>query len=89
MITYWVQVIDWTRWFVEIGTFLAFCGFVVACGVTTWDLVRMGGDLNKLVQLSYYSLVKNARKYCLPAVVFGCLLLIFIPTRETLIALWG
>lgn len=78
--TYLLQVVDWTRWFIGFGTILAFVGFGVACLVTTLDMTKSANDWDKK---PYYFLTKNARKYCLPAVVLGCVLLILIPDHNS------
>ncbi len=78
--TYLLQVVDWTRWFIGFGTIVAFAGFLFACGVTTFDMMKDANDWNKK---PYYFLTSNARKYCLPAVVLGCVLLIVIPDHNS------
>jgi hypothetical protein len=54
--TYLLQVVDWTRWFVGFGTILAFAGFLFACMVTTFDMRENPTDWDKK---PYYFLTSN------------------------------
>ena len=83
--TYLLQVVDWTRWFVGFGTILAFAGFLFACMVTSFDMVKNASDWDRK---PYYFLTSNGRKYCLPAVVLGCVLLILMPDHNSAMAMF-
>ena len=83
--TYILQVVDWIRWFVAFGTILAFASFGVACLVTTLDMMKNPNDWDRK---PYYFLAKNARRYCLPAIVLGCVLLILIPDHNSAAAMF-